>query len=747
MKRFFFFILFLKLIIPRTVISGQSLIDVRIDELLDRMTIKEKIAQLHMYAGINNATGPINESNASNILSENIKQGLVGAMINEQNADSIRKYQKLAVDSSRLGIPIIFGLDVIHGFKTIFPIPLGEAASWDLKAIERSARISAIEASSEGVNWTFAPMMDISRDPRWGRVMEGAGEDPYLNAQVAVARIKGFQGNCLADNNTIAACAKHFAGYGFIEGGRDYNSVIVDNSTLYNTVLPPFKAALKIADVKTFMSSFNILDGIPATANIKLLRDILKRDWNFNGFVVSDWNSIAETIDHGLAENLKDAAGLAINAGTDMDMGSNAYISFLSQLVQCGIVKEEVIDESVRRILKVKFELGLFDDPYKYCSSQKKDNKKEHLDVALDVAKRSIVLLKNDNHLLPLKKGQKNIAVIGDLADDKMSMLGNWIVSAEPNSGVSVLEGIQKYVTDFKYEQGVRLLNEAPTFSSELNVNMVDRSGMDEAVQLAKKSEVVILVLGEHGFHSGEARVRSDLGLPGLQQELLEKVFAVNKNIVLIMPSGRPLTISWAAQHIPAILAVWQLGTRAGDAIASVLFGDYNPSGKLPMTFPKSVSHIPVFYNCFNSGRPYKDNNNVFYPHYMDDEHTPLYPFGFGLSYSTFKYSDLKVSVDLKRKCIDVTVNVKNISEVDGEEVIQLYVHDKVASIVRPIKELKSFKKELIKSGESKNIHFKLDINDLGFYDSNGIYKVEPGYFDIFVGGNSIDLLKKTINI
>lgn len=715
-------------------------IDQKVNDLIGRMTLEEKIGQMNQYTGFYDMTGPApTEGNAQNKL-EHIKTGMVGSMLNVRGAENVRKMQQLAVDSSRLGIPMIFGFDVIHGHKTLSPIPLAESASWDLEAIEKSARIAAIEATAEGLNWTFAPMVDISRDPRWGRVMEGAGEDTYLGSKIGVARVKGFQGDDLSANNTMAACAKHWAGYGFSEGGRDYNTVNVNISTLYNVIFPPFKAAIELADVKTVMNSFNTINGIPATGNHFLLRDILKGEWGFEGFVISDWSSGAEMINHGYAADLKHVAELAANAGSDMDMESYAYISHLADAVKSGKVKEELIDDAVKRILKVKYELGLFDDPYKYCDVQREKEliyHPDHMAAALDMAQKSIVLLKNEDNLLPLSTEQKKIGVIGALASDKNGPLGNWRMAGDDNTAVSVLEGLERYTTELKYTKGVNLINGTEAFAVELDVNTTDRTGIADAVKLAKTSEVVVMVLGEHGLHSGEARSRSDLNLPGLQQELLEAVYEVNQNIVLVLMNGRPLTITWADEHIPAIVEAWQLGTQSGNAIADILFGEYNPSGKLPMTFPRNVAHIPVYYNHLNSGRPAPNNpGEVFYPHYMDQSHEPLYPFGFGLSYSEFEYSNLTVKVTPGNE-VEVAIDVKNTSPVDGEEVVQLYIRDRVASVARPVKELKGFEKVMIKAGQTAHLNFTLTFKELGFYTNDGVYLVEPGDFDLWVGTSS----------
>jgi len=717
-------------------------IDKKVDALLKKMTLEEKVGQMNQYNGFWEITGPVpNEGNAK-LKYDHLKKGLVGSVLNVKGVENVRKLQEIVVKESRLGIPLLFGFDVIHGHKTLFPIPLAESASWDLKAIERSARVSAIEASAVGINWTFAPMVDISRDARWGRVMEGAGEDPYLGSKVGVARIKGFQGDDLSKNNTIAATAKHLAGYGFAEAGRDYNTVDIGTSTLYNVVLPPFQAAVE-NDVKTVMNSFNVLNGIPATANKFLQRDILKSKWNFKGFVVSDWGSGYEMIDHGFAENLEQVAEQSANAGSDMDMESYAYITHLKSLVEKGKVSMSVIDDAVKRILKVKFELGLFDDPYRYCSPEREKTllyHPEHLASALDMAKKSIVLLKNERQLLPLSKGQKKIAVIGALANENNSPLGSWRVGSDDSSAVSVLDGLKKYTSDYRYAKGADVVLGPVNFINELIINKTDKSGFNEAVELARNSEVVIMVLGEHGFQTGEGRSRSELDLPGVQKQLLEEVYKVNKNIVLVLMNGRPLILNWADEHIPAILETWQLGMQSGHAIAEVLFGDYNPGGKLTMTFPRNLGQLPIYYNYFNTGRP-GPKPEVFWSHYSDAVNQPLYPFGYGLSYTNFNYSNLKVDATNPSQ-IKVNISVKNIGERSGEEVVQLYIRDKFSSTVRPVKELKGFQKLNINPGEIKNLQFILTDKELGFYNGEGQFLVEKGEFEVMVGTNSQDLLK-----
>lgn len=718
-----------------------------VEVLLEKMTLEEKIGQMNQYNGFWDATGPAPSAGDSKAKYEHLKKGWVGSVLNVTGVEKARALQKLVVEESRLGIPLIFGFDVIHGFKTTSPIPLAEACSWDLRAIEMSARLAAVEATAAGLNWTFAPMVDLYRDARWGRVMEGAGEDPYLGTKIAVARIKGFQGADLAAINTLAATAKHYAGYGFAESGRDYNLVDVSISTLYNTILPPFKAAAKNG-VQTFMNAFNSINSIPATGSRFLQRKILKGDWNFEGFMVSDWGSIGEMTAHGYTQDLKQASAVAVKAGCDMDMESYAYVRHLKNLVEEGKVKMATIDDAVRRILTVKSKLGLLKDPYKYFNERREDsliNHPAHHAAALDIAKKSIVLLKNKNNLLPLAKTQKNIAVIGALAADKNSPLGSWRLGSDDNTAVSVLEGLDKYTSAYRYAKGADLITQPANFMQEVKINETDRSGFRAALNLAKSSEVVILVLGEHGFQSGEGRSRTELGLPGVQQELLEAVYKVNQNIILVVMNGRPLVLTWADKHIPSILETWQLGSQTGNAIAEVLFGDYNPSGKLTMSFPRRVGQVPIYYNHLNTGRPSippgAPNDLVFWSHYSDVSNEPLYPFGHGLSYTTFEYTNLAIDTS-NLKAIKVSVEVKNTGERAGAEVVQLYLRDQVASLARPVKELKGFEKITLKKGESKTIQFTLTDQELGFYDNEGRFKVEKGLFEVMVGTSSQKGLK-----
>jgi len=726
---------------------AEDYIDSRIDDLLTKMTLEEKIGQMTQYNGFWDATGPMPSEGENKNKLDQLKRGLVGSVLNVSGTKQVKEFQDIAVKQTRLGIPLIFGLDVIHGQKTIFPIPLGETSSWDLEVMERSARDAAIEASAMGINWTFAPMMDVSIDPRWGRVMEGAGEDPYLGAKVAVARIQGFQGKDLSRSDTIAACAKHFAGYGFVTAGRDYNTVDIGTYTLYNTVLPPFKASVAVG-VKTVMNAFNTLNGTPSTASAFLQRDILKGQWGFQGVVVSDWASGREMIEHGTAKNLKEVAEQSLKAGSDMDMESYAYNRNLAELVTEKKVDESLINDSVRRILKLKFELGLFDNPYKYINEKREKSalyNKKHIDDSLDAARKSIVLLKNSNGILPLSKKIKNVAVIGSLANDKNSPLGSWRMASDDNTAVSLIEGMSRYTNEFKYEQGVRLVDGKESFFAPLVFNQTDRSGFDAAKKLAKSADVVVMMLGEHGFQTGEGRSQANLGFPGLQQELLEEIYSVNPNIVLLVSSGRPLVLDWADKHLSTIVQTWQLGSQSGHAIAQVLFGDYNPSGKLPMSFPRSVGQLPMTYRHFATGRP-GPNVDVFWSHYTDESNDPLYPFGYGLSYTTFEYSKLIINKTANNK-ISVSAEITNTGTREGEEVVQLYLHDKFASFIRPVKELKGFKKIQLKVGQSLNVKFELSDEELGFYNPEGKFLVEPGEFDVMVGTSSVSGISGSFSI
>jgi beta-glucosidase len=732
--------------------SKHNHLEIKVDSVLNLMTLEEKVGQLNQYNGFWEITGPTPKDGQAAKKYADLKKGLVGSMLNVNGVEDVRALQKIAVEESRLGIPMIFGFDVIHGYKTISPIPLAESASWDMEAIKKSAAIAAEESAAVGINWTFAPMVDVARDARWGRVMEGAGEDPFLGSKIAVARVQGFQGEDLSATNTILACAKHFAGYAFAEAGRDYNTVDVSESTLQNVIFPPFKAAAD-AGVRTFMNSFNELNGVPATGNVYLQRKILKEDWKFDGFVVSDWGSINEMIAHGYAKDSKQAAEIAINAGSDMDMESSAYVDHLVSLVNEGKVKESIIDDAVRRILKVKFELGLFDDPYKYCDENREKEtvgKPEFIEGVLDMAKKSIVLLKNEKALLPLNKSGQKIAVIGALANDKTSPLGSWRIAADDNSAVSVLEGMKKYKgNEITYAKGADVTVGRTQFIWETKINMTDKSEFAEALATAKGADIVVMVLGEHGLQSGEGRSRVDIGLPGVQQELLEEVFKVNPNIVLVLNNGRPLAIPWAADNIPAIVEAWQLGTQSGNAIAQVLYGDYNPSGKLPMTFPRNVGQLPMYYNHKNTGRPTMDKpESVFWSHYIDERNTPVYPFGHGLSYSRFEYSNLQLSSSSFGTTgkILASVTVKNTGKVAGKEVVQMYVRDLIGSITRPVKELKGFELIELLPNEAKKVDFIIDQNTIQYFTANSRWEAEAGDFNVFIGGSSTATLEASFH-
>ncbi len=726
--------------------SIRNSIETRIDSLLQLMTLEEKIGQMNQYSIGAELTGPGEKSSKDSARYNRLINGQVGSVLNLLGAVDTRKLQKQVVENSRLGIPLLFGYDVVHGYQTIFPIPLGESASWDLEIMQQTASVAATEAAAAGIHWTFAPMVDISRDARWGRVMEGAGEDPYLGAQIAKARVKGFQGTNLALPTTIAACAKHLAGYGFVESGKDYNSVYVGKSTLLNTILPPFKAA-NDAGVATVMNAFNDIEGVPSTANYYLINNLLKHDWNFDGFVVSDWNSIGELISHGTAKDKQQASAQAIRAGTDMDMEASAYIENLQTLVESGSIEEFRVNEAVRRILRIKFRLGLFDDPYRYCNADRERTtllSEENLAITRDAARKSIVLLKNKGELLPLNN-IKSIAIIGPLAKDKDSPLGNWRAAGKQGSAVSFYEGITAALDNVQitYAEGCKLSVGPNNFFEEVVVEEKDKSSFLEAKKIAQNADVVLMVLGETAYMSGEARSRADIGLPGLQLELLQEVYKVNKNIVLVLMNGRPLAIPWEAEHIPAIIETWHLGSEAGNAIADVLTGKYNPSGKLPITFPRTVGQLPIYYNHKVTGRPASDNGQVFYTHHTDVENTPLYPFGFGLSYSKFEYSNLSLSHKqlTKDEILTVSITVKNTSKTAGTEVVQLYIQDMVGSITRPVKELKGFKKTHIEPGEVLIVRFDISTYDLAFYRKDFTYGIELGKFKVFIGGNSRDVM------
>ncbi|MEM3194026.1 MAG: glycoside hydrolase family 3 N-terminal domain-containing protein [Candidatus Bathyarchaeia archaeon] len=694
-------------------------IDRRVEDLLARMTLEEKVGQMCQYSGITMEYERM------------IREGRIGSLLNVFGADETNRIQRIAVEESRLGIPLIFGLDVLHGYKTIFPIPLGLASTWDPDIVRRAASIAAAEAAADGVHWTFAPMVDITRDPRWGRIAEGAGEDPYLGSAMARAYVEGYQGKSLSDPDTIVACPKHYVAYGGAEGGRDYNTVDISERTLREIYLPPFRAAVK-AGAGTLMSAFNDLNGIPASANPHTLRTILRGEWGFEGFVVSDWNAIGELITHGIAGNIYEAAEKALKAGVDMDMQGDVYRRALVQLVREGRIPEGLIDDAVRRILKIKFMLGLFDRPYVDPERAKKIIKcREHLEAALEIARKSIVLLKNDGNLLPLSRDLGSIAVIGPLADDHEAPLGPWSCLGDPKDVVTVLEGIKSKVspkTKVLYAKGC-------------DIEGSSKEGFDEALRAARESEVVIAVVGESRDMSGEAACRAYLDLPGVQEDLLKALHATGTPIVMVLMNGRPLSISWAAENIPAIIEAWFLGVQAGYAIADVIFGDYNPGGKLPVTFPRTVGQVPIYYNHKNTGRPPLPDVK-WTSKYLDIPYTPLFPFGHGLSYTRFEYSGLEISpVEVgANDTVKVRFRVRNVGDREGDEVAQLYIRDPVASVTRPVKELKGFKRVTLKPGEEKTIEFTLMLEDLSFLNSEMKRVVEPGEFRVMVGSSSEDI-------
>ncbi|HEY2582295.1 MAG TPA: glycoside hydrolase family 3 N-terminal domain-containing protein [Mucilaginibacter sp.] len=718
--------------VMNSVCAQQQNISQKVDALLKKMTLAEKIGQLNQYNGDWEATGPVTTDVGNKL--DAIKRGEVGSILNIVGVKHTRVFQEAAMQS-RLKIPLLFGQDVIHGYSITFPIPLAEVASWDMTAIETSARIAGTEAAAGGVHWTFAPMVDIARDPRWGRVMEGAGEDPYLGSLTATARVKGFQGMGLGNLDAVMACAKHFTAYGAAIGGRDYNSVDMSLRTLWEVYLPPFKAALD-AGVGTFMNSFNDLNGIPATGNSYLQKDILKGKWDFKGFVVSDWGSIGEMINHGYAKDNYEAAQFAINAGNDMDMESRSYINNLAKLVADKKVSVNTIDEAVRRILTKKYELGLFNDPYRFSDADREKrvlNAPEHIEAARDVARKSIVLLKNENQLLPLSKSLSSIALIGPLVKSKKEMKGFWALDVgDEKDIVSLYEGMQRMAgkTKLLYARGC-------------DITDTSRAGFDEAYKTAMQSDVVIMAMGERPDMTGEAKSRSNIHLPGVQEELIRAVMASGKPVVVLLMAGRPMVFNWTADHVPAILYTWWLGNQAGNAIADVLYGNYNPGAKLPITFPRTEGQIPIYYNHFNTGRPARNDNDVNYTSaYIDLPNSPKYAFGYGLSYTTFKYSNLWLSKKsmLKKESITVSFDLQNSGKYAGEEVAQLYLRDMVSQPVRPIKELKGFQKVMLKPGETKTITFVIDKEKLAFYNDQLERITQPGEFSLMIGSASDDI-------
>jgi len=706
--------------------NPEGLISKKCDSVLALMTLEEKIGQLNQYSGDGELTGPV--ALRPDLL-KSIRDGKVGSMLNINGAGYTRKIQKIAVEESRLKIPLIFGYDVIHGYKTIFPVPLGESAAWDPDLAEKAARVSATEAAAAGQHWTFAPMVDIARDARWGRIMEGSGEDPYLGSLLAVARVKGFQGEDLADPTTILACAKHYAGYGAAQAGRDYYTTDISEHSLREVYLPPFKAIAE-SGVETFMSAFNDLNGIPATGNRYLIHDILKTEWAFKGMVVSDWASISEMIMHGIVADKYEAGDLAFNAGVDMDMEGNVYISEMQNLLKDRKITEAQINESVRRVLRLKFKLVFPDDPYRYSDSIREAAtllKPEYLELARDAARKSFVLLKNEKNILPLSSSGKTIALIGPAADAAGDMIGNWSGRGEAKHVITLKQELESRIGDGKviYAKGADFLGD-------------DRSGFAAALAAARRADVIIAACGEAGMMSGESMSRADISIPGVQEELLLELAKLGKPLVLVLFNGRPLILTEISKTLPAILVAWIPGTMAGPALCDVLFGEYNPSGKLPVTFPYAVGQCPIFYNYKNSGRPGAQDQK-FTSRYLDVPNDPLYPFGFGLSYTGFAYSNLTLGkpVITLEEPLEVSVDVRNTGNVAGTETVQLYIRDLVGSVTRPVKELKGFKKVFLKAGEAQTVSFTIKPDELAFYNREMKWGTEPGKFKVFVGTDS----------
>lgn len=724
-----------------------------IDDLMSKMTLDEKIGQLNLPSSGDITTGQAKSSN----IAEKIKQGQVGGLFNIKGVEKIREVQRVAMEESRLKIPLIFGMDVIHGYETVFPIPLGLSCSWDMAAIEQSARIAAVEASADGICWTFSPMVDISRDPRWGRVSEGNGEDPYLGGQIAKAMVRGYQGigeNAYSSNNQIMACVKHYALYGASEAGRDYNTVDMSRHRMFNEYMYPYQAAVE-AGVGSAMASFNEVDGIPATASKWLMTDVLRKQWGFGGFVVTDYTGISEMIDHGIGD-LQTVSARALSAGIDMDMVAEGFLLTLKKSVSEGKVSEAEIDTACRRILEAKYKLGLFADPYKYCDvsrAKKEIYTKEHRAVARKIAAESFVLLKNENQTLPLKK-QGTIAVVGPLANSGENMPGTWSVAVDLSKPKTLVEGLKSVAgnkTKVVYAKGSNLTTDpaieerATMFGRSLGRdNRSEEELRNEALAIAKNADVIVAALGESSEYSGESSSRTEIGIPDVQQRLLKELLKTGKPVVLVLFTGRPLTLTWEDQNVPAILNVWFGGSEAAEAISDVLFGDVNPSGKLSTTFPQNVGQIPLFYNHKNTGRPLGEGKwfEKFRSNYLDVSNEPLYPFGYGLSYTTFDYSDVKLSsaaIDANGE-LTASVTVTNKGSKDGAEVVQLYIRDIVGSTTRPVKELKGFEKVFIKAGESKTVDFKITPEMLKFYNYDLEYVFESGEFDVMIGGNSHDV-------
>ena len=718
-----------------------------IDELMAKMTLEEKLGQINLPGAGDITTGQA----ANSDIGKKIKEGKVGGLFNIKSVAKIKAVQKVAMEESRLKIPLIFGMDVIHGYQTAFPIPLGLSCTWDMALIEQSARIAAQEASADGICWTFSPMVDIARDPRWGRIAEGSGEDPYLGSQIAKAMVKGYQGNDLTQNNTIMACVKHYALYGAAEAGRDYNTTDMSKLRMYNEYFPPYKAAVD-AGVGSVMSSFNEVDGIPATGSKWLMTDVLRNQWGFNGFVVTDYTAINEMIDHGMGD-LQTVSALALKAGIDMDMVGEGFLTTLQKSLAEGKVSMRDIDLACRRVLEAKYKLGLFENPYLYCDEKRAASElftPENRKAARTTAANSFVLLKNDNKVLPIKKNAK-VALVGPLANNRLNMPGTWSVAAEFEKSISLMDGLQAAGIEVKYAKGANFVSDSKL---EERISMfgknTDRDNrpesvmIAEALKIARESDVVVAAMGEAAEMSGESSSRSDINLPANQQELLKALLSTGKPVVLVLFTGRPLTLTWEQANIPAILNVWFGGTEAGHAIADVLFGEVNPSGKLTTTFPQNIGQVPLYYSYKNTGRPLGQGAwfSKFRSNYLDVSNEPLYPFGYGLSYTQFSYSEINLSnkqLTANDKLI-ASVIVTNTGDYDGAEVVHLYLLVLVCCCSRPVNELKGFYKVVLKKGQSQKVEFELSIEDLKFYNSDLRFVAEPGDFKVYVGGNSRDV-------
>ena len=749
MRRTFLMIVALTFLIRVAAQTPDAKMKTYVADLMRKMTLEEKIGQLNLVTpGWGVPTGSV----VSKGVEDNIRKGRVGGLFGIFGPEKVRQAQTLAMNDSRLHIPLIFGLDVIHGHKTIFPIPLALSCSWDTALIERSARIAATEATADGLCWVFSPMVDIARDPRWGRIAEGAGEDPYLGSKIARAMVKGYQGTDLTKNNTVMACVKHFALYGAAEAGRDYNTTDMSRIKMFNEYLPPYKAAVD-AGAGSVMSSFNEIDGIPATGNRWLLTTLLRNQWGFKGFVVSDYTSVNEMIAHGVGD-LQRVSAMALNAGLDMDMVGEGFLTTLQKSLQAGTITTKQIDDACERILEAKYKLGLFQDPYRYVNEARPEKEiltEQNRQAAREIAAHSLVLLKNEHKILPLKKSG-TIALIGPLANNKSEMLGTWAVSGDNSKSVTIQQGLQNVAgssVQIMYAKGANITDDTSfakrispfTKPTEIDARSPDEL-MREAVEVAGKADVVVAVVGESAEMTGESASRTDLDLPGSQRKLIEALIKTGKPVVVVLMNGRPLTIPWLHEQAPAIVEAWFAGTEAGNAIADVLFGNYNPSGKLTASFPRNVGQIPIYYNHKNTGRPFEGGNPKFKSDYLDVVNEPLYPFGYGLSYTTFTYDTIKLSQSAFRagQSLTASITVTNTGDLAGEETVQLYIQDLEASVTRPVKELKGFQKIFLKAGESKKVQFTISVNDLKFYNSELKFVAEPGDFKLFIGTNSRDV-------